>query len=65
MNYVSTIEIEGSSIQSITYKAENTEAESVAAAIAAYAKDGHSAESLMSIKTVAYDDDETEGYYGA
>jgi len=55
MNYVSTIEIEGSSIQSITYKAENTEAESVAAAIAAYAKDGHSAESLMSIKTVAYE----------
>ena len=33
----------------------NTEAESVAAAIASYTKDGHSAESLMSIKTVAYE----------
>ena len=55
MNYISTIEVESSSIKSITYKAENTEAESVAAAIAAYAKDGHSAESLMSIKTVAYE----------
>ena len=55
MNYVSTIEIEGSSIQSITYKAENTEAESVAAAIAMYSEDGHTSENLMSIETRAYE----------
>ena len=55
MKYVSTIEVESSSIKSITYQAKSTEAESVAAAIAAYAIDGHSAENLMSIKTMAYE----------
>ena len=55
MQYVSTIEIEDSSITSIIYQPKDTEAESVAAAIASYTKDGHSAESLMSIKTVAYE----------
>ena len=55
MQYVSTIEIEGSSITSIIYQPKDTEAESVAAAIASYTKDGHSAESLISIKTVAYE----------
>ena len=55
MKYVSTITLEKGSIGSITYQAKSTETESVAAAIAAYAKDGHSAESLMSIKTVAYE----------
>ena len=55
MNYVSTIEIEGSSIQSITYKAENTEAESVAAAITGYEKEGLTADQLLSIETVAYE----------
>ena len=33
----------------------NTEAESVAAAIAGYEKAGHTADQLLSIKTVAYE----------
>ena len=54
MKYVSTITLEKGSIGSITYQAKSTEAESVAAAIAMYSEDGHTAENLMSIKTMAY-----------
>jgi hypothetical protein len=55
MKYVSTIYLEEGMIGSITYQAKSTETESVAAAIAMYAHDGHTAENLMSIKTRAYE----------
>jgi hypothetical protein len=55
MKYVSTIYLEEGMIGSITYQAKSTETESVAAAIAMYAHDGHTAENLMSIETRAYE----------
>ena len=49
MKYVSTIYLEKGSIGSITYQAKSTETESVAAAIAAYAKDGHLSKLYLTI----------------
>ena len=55
MQYVSTIEIEGSSITSIIYQPKDTEAESVAAALADFTASGYAAEELLSIETRAYE----------
>ncbi len=68
MNYIDTNadgeQFEVSAIYPNTWT--KTEAESVDAATAAYEKAGKTADQLLSIKTVAYEDiDETEGYYGA
>ena len=60
MNYISTT-ASGEQFQVNTTFAGsygNTEAESVAAAIAGYEKEGLTADQLLSIETVAYEDDE-------
>ena len=53
--YTTVINLSNKSIKAIAYKAKETEAESVTAALEAYAADGHTADELISIETRAYD----------
>ena len=53
--YTTVINLSNKAIKAIAYRAEETEAESVAAALEAYAADGYTADELISIETRAYD----------